>query len=390
MQKNSYLKQKFNKNWYGLAIWSCYFFLKLGLYFTDKINFHAFTNLLFAIFLLVPTETKIMRRTFRAISLILALILFWYDSKLPGINSVIDNFSLILTFNLSYVADLIGRMVNWLYILYGVIAFVVFKILILNRKVSLFFTGITFIGLIGLCLIQYTKLIDVFNQFRDQYTDTSILYNRNQLAVMKQNKGDIPSILSQFYSEESTKQVAFPKNLPSDAQPFEILVLNICSLSWYDLQSMHLSQAPLLSKFDVLFTHFNSATSYSGPAALRLIHASCGQLTHQGLYSNLQCNLFNDLAGLGFEKELMLDYDGKFDEYLDTIRKFGDFRASVLSQQGIPVSLQAFDNSPLYDDQQLFDRWTKRTHQPLLLILCLYMMVIIIQIKLKLQIIKHV
>ena len=33
---------------------------------------------------------------------------------------------------------------------------------------------------------------------------------------------------------------------------------------------------PFLKRFDVLFTNFNSAASYSGPASLRVLHGTCG------------------------------------------------------------------------------------------------------------------
>ncbi len=41
----------------------------------------------------------------------------------------------------------------------------------------------------------------------------------------------------------------------------------------------------LFDRFDILFTAFDSAASYSGPAAIRLLRGNCGATTHQELYS---------------------------------------------------------------------------------------------------------
>ncbi|MDI5677545.1 cellulose biosynthesis protein BcsG, partial [Salmonella enterica subsp. enterica serovar Anatum] len=41
-----------------------------------------------------------------------------------------------------------------------------------------------------------------------------------------------------------------------------------------DVEAAGLMSHPLWSHFDILFKHFNSGTSYSGPAAIRLLRAS--------------------------------------------------------------------------------------------------------------------
>lgn len=356
--------QRFNHNWYGLSTWSCYFFLKIALFYSNKINFHALENFVFALVLMIPIQHKIYRRIFRIFAVCVAVSLFWHDSKLPGLRSVMDNFSLLLSFNLDYILNLMNRVVDWKYLALGIVIFFIIKFLLINRKLSLFTTAVTILGIVSVGIFQSIGLKNHFNGLRDDFSDSEMLYDRSNLQVSTENKGDIESIVTKFYSDESHRQVNFSKALTPQAQPFEILVLNICSLSWDDLKTVGLSNASLFAQSDILFTHFNSATSYSGPAALRLIHASCGQLTHRGLYSNLQCNLFNDLAQLGFQKELVLDHNGKFDEYLETIEKYGDFKTPMMSQQGIPVALQAFDNSPLYDDTALLNKWLQRQHAP--------------------------
>ncbi|MGQ7156325.1 cellulose biosynthesis protein BcsG, partial [Escherichia coli] len=101
--------------------------------------------------------------------------------------------------------------------------------------------------------------------------------------------------LNNFYNAEAKRKSTFPSSLPADAQPFELLVINICSLSWSDIEAAGLMSHPLWSHFDIEFKNFNSATSYSGPAAIRLLRASCGQTSHTNLYqpANNDCYLFD-------------------------------------------------------------------------------------------------
>ncbi|MDR8345411.1 cellulose biosynthesis protein BcsG, partial [Acinetobacter baumannii] len=107
---------------------------------------------------------------------------------------------------------------------------------------------------------------------------------------------------------------------------------------------------PLWKHFDIVFKNFNSATSYSGPAAVRLLRASCGQLSHTNLYqpSGADCYLFENLAKLGFNQQLMLGHNGLFGDFLKELRSLGGMQSPLMDQTGLPVSLQAFDGSPVY------------------------------------------
>lgn len=136
-------------------------------------------------------------------------------------------------------------------------------------------------------------------------------------------------------------------------------MINICSLSWSDIEAAGLMDHPLWKHFDIVFKNFNSATSYSGPAAVRLLRASCGQLSHSNLYqpSGSECYLFENLAKLGFNQQLMLGHNGLFGDFLKELRSLGGMQSPLMDQKGLPVSLQAFDGSPVYDDLATLNRW---------------------------------
>ena len=69
-----------------------------------------------------------------------------------------------------------------------------------------------------------------------------------------------------------------------NGQPFDVVVLNICSLATVDLNAIGVEPRNLFADFDILFSQFNSATSYSGPAAIFL--SKLGQKQVKSNYLN--------------------------------------------------------------------------------------------------------
>ena len=117
---------------------------------------------------------------------------------------------------------------------------------------------------------------------------------------------------------------------------------------------------PLWKHFDIVFKNFNSATSYSGPAAVRLLRASCGQLSHTTCISRpAPIATCLKTAKLGFNQQLMLGHNGLFGDFLKELRSLGGMQSPLMDQTGLPVSLQAFDGSPVYEDLAVLNRWLK-------------------------------
>ena len=74
-----------------------------------------------------------------------------------------------------------------------------------------------------------------------------------------------------FYEKEKERAVKMPEALPEDFTPFGIVIVNICSLSDDDLNATAMAAHPVFRRFDLRFESFNSATSYSTPASMRLL-----------------------------------------------------------------------------------------------------------------------
>lgn len=357
--------------WRGLSGWNFYFLVKFALLWAGYLNFHPMLNLVFLAFLLVPIPQYKLHRIRHWIAIPLGFMLFWHDTWLPGPESIVSQGSQIAGFSADYIWDLVTRFINWNMI--G--AF--FVLLVLWLFISQWLRVTVFVSAIMIWLVA-SPLLPSFTLWPAGQPTTAAANNAPNTgggAIVATNaapaNNDIPAQtepptsanltnwLNTFYASEQKRKTTFPDALPADAQPFDVLIINICSLSWSDIEAAGLMEHPLWKHFDLLFKNFNSATSYSGPAAARLLRASCGQLSHANLYqpSGSECYLFENLAKLGFTQQLMLGHNGVFGDFLKELRSLGGIQSPLMDQSGLPVILQGFDGSPVYDDQATLNRW---------------------------------
>ncbi|UMJ81885.1 cellulose biosynthesis protein BcsG [Klebsiella pneumoniae] len=360
--------------WRGLGGWNFYFLVKFALLWAGYLNFHPMLNLVFLAFLLVPIPREKLHRIRHWIAIPLGFALFWHDTWLPGPESIFSQGSQIAGFSASYIWDLIVRFINWSMV--G--AF--FVLLVLWLFISQWLRVTVFVSAMVVWL-AVSPLLPAFTLWPSGQPTTAAATtaqantgaNAAAGAASSPANSDIPpqtepptsanltNWLNAFYTAEQKRKTPFPDQLPADAQPFDLLVINICSLSWSDIEAAGLMDHPLWKHFDIVFKNFNSATSYSGPAAVRLLRASCGQLSHTNLYqpSGADCYLFENLAKLGFNQQLMLGHNGLFGDFLKELRSLGGMQSPLMDQTGLPVSLQAFDGSPVYEDLAVLNRWLK-------------------------------
>lgn len=349
------------QSWRGLGAWNYYFLLKFVLLSQGYLNFDALSNLVFAAVLLFPLRSLRLHRWRQWVALPFGLALLYHDTWLPGWRSIVNQGADVAGFSVSYLLELADRFINWQWIA------VAFALLVGYLFISQWLRLTTF-TVIALLWVNLSGVI-------------MPLFTHSSAPVVAQNTAAAPAqvapsgtdntvngpptnanlnaYLDQFYQNERRKATKFPDALPADAQPFDLLVINICSLAWSDLDAVNLSNSPLWSRFDFVFSNFNSATAYSGPASIRLLRASCGQPSHHDLYqpAGQQCYLFDDLARLGFTSQLAMDHTGVFGNYIGNLRDDADMKAPLMSQAGLGYELTSFDGSPIFNDGQLFSRW---------------------------------
>ena len=361
--------------WRGLSGWNLYFLAKFGLLWAGYLNFHPMMNLVFMAFLLFPLPNSRLHRWRHWIAIPLGIGLFWHDTWLPGPESIMSQGSQIAGFSADYIWDLVTRFINWQMV--GAFFVLVVAWLFLNQWIR-----ITVFVVAAMVWVNVGPLLPSINLWSTGQATTATAAATSSAPAAAAGSttasGDLPAQtaaptsdnlnawLNSFYASESKRTTTFPAQLPEDAQPFDLLVINICSLANSDIEAAGLMQHPLWSHFDIRFSNFNSATSYSGPAAIRLLRASCGQPSHTNLYqpAGNQCYLFDNLSKLGFTQHLMLDHNGVFGDFLKEVRENGGMQSPLMDQSKLPVNLLSFDGSPVYDDLAVLDRWLQSPDMP--------------------------
>ncbi|WP_312043946.1 cellulose biosynthesis protein BcsG [Erwinia sp.] len=352
-------------HWRGLGGWNFYFLIKFALLWFGYLNFHALTNLVFLAWLLLPMPSERLHRWRNWISVPIGFALFWHDTWLPGPQSIASEGSQLVGFSGAYLLDLVNRFVNWQMIGAGFVLLVIYLFVSqwvrVSVLVSLMLLWINVVNMAG----PSFALLPTKEVTPPVALNTASQPNRAATSANAMDQSAPPTsanltaYLNKFYASEKQRTTAFPDSLPADSAPFDILIVNICSLSWSDTEVAQLRDHPLWKHFDIVLNNYNSATGYSGPAGIRLLRASCGQTSHSDLYkpTDRRCYLFDNLAKLGFKEQLMMDHTGVFGNYLQELRDDGDLQAPLMSQAGIGASWTSFDSSPVFNDGELMQRW---------------------------------
>jgi cellulose synthase operon protein YhjU len=354
-------------NWLGLGNWNLYFLCKLALLWGGYLNFHPLANLVFAAFLLFPLSSPGLRRARMWIALPAGIGLFYHDTWLPGVESIVSQGGHLFSFSADYWLELFARFINWEMVGIGFVMLTAYLFLAQWLR----FTPWVIASL--LCLWLSPMLVSVVPEGKAMVSSRESRPVQEddepgQVELVQQLEQSAPpttanlnTYLNDFYQAERERETRFPQQLPAGATPFDVLIINICSLAWSDVETSGLQQHPVWRHFDLMFDSFNSATSYSGPASIRLLRASCGQPSHQDLYQPApkQCLLLDNLALLGFEKQVAMDHSGTFGNYLKELKELVSLETEPMSREGLPNDLMSFDGESIYRDDALFARWLK-------------------------------
>jgi cellulose synthase operon protein YhjU len=326
-----------------LGLWNVYFLAKLLLLWRGMIGFHALENLAFAALLLVPLASRQARRWRNLACLPLAAALLYYDSWLPPAARAWSEAGRISGFSATYLLELAGRFVNWQLIALLALGWAAYRIAAVYVRV-------------GVPVMAALLVLAVVQPAPPAATGAVPA----QAASAAAPANDTDGALRDFFAREAGRKVVFAA-APDHAAPFDIVLIHICSLSWDDLQMAGLADHPLWKQFDFLLRQFNSASSYSGPAALRLQLAACGQRSHIDLFNpaSPDCMLMPSLRSAGYQQNLVLNHDGHFDDFLKLIRTQG-VTGAPMPLDGMEAPMRSFDDSPIYDDLAVLTRWQQQ------------------------------
>ena len=339
-----------------MGSWNLYFLLKLFLYAKGIVVPLWIANLLFIVVLAYPIKRRWIRMVRSVVAVVVAIPLIYYESNLPPFMHVLDQFDSLKGFTPGYMQELFARFLPAKVILTGLAALLAYYVL--NRWIRV--SSFILIAFLAMPLWNLASQLS-FGGVGAASTQAQRANSGAPAAPLLQSS-NYEAILKQFRQTESQRLVTFNHIDPQPDAQFDVLVLQICSLSWDDLDAAKAKNNPLLSHFDYLFSNFSSAASYSGPAAIRLLRADCGQEAHKDLYAAVpqSCNIFPTLAAAGFAPQVLFNHDGRYDDFIgDVTRNIGIPGIKPFPIESAAVSMQAFDGSPVRDDYSVLESWWK-------------------------------
>lgn len=348
----------------GLGLWNVYFIAKFALAHYEYLTLNFLYNGLLLLFILLPLKNRFLRLVRTGLALIAATALLYSESWLPGPDSIISNAQNIAGFSAMYVAQLIVDFVNVKMVIWGIVIVLAYLLIKNWVRLTVFTLGYF------ICLVLQPYYV-AWTTKPAVEQNVEVVAQNEPSQPQQETNADPSAITSEtidkwytaFLDYEKGRRAEFPQGLSANDTPFEIILMNICSLSNDDLLASDLMNHPVLSEFNIRFDHFNSATSYSGPATLRLLNAVCGQVNHDSLYDGRrpECEIMNRLDQLGYRQHLYLDHRGQYDNYLQTLRDKAGLMAPLESTAKYPVRYMAFDDEEISDDLAVLRDWQRKT-----------------------------
>lgn len=363
-KKKSFRDRLMNIEFKGLGIWSGYFVFKIVLFFLGMINFCIHKNVALAVFLCIRFRGK-WSVAANIIGLVLAVMLLYHDSYLPSIEQILAQKSNLEGFSFSYALNFLLDFVS-LPILFGFVGCIAGSVLL---KDFIRITTCVFTGFIAVAVYSYYGESSI-NQSDDalakcEPNESGNLAQSNSSDIPKMNKTASSAVLEDYLTNflefEHSRRVSMPDKLNDGFEPFDIVVLNVCSLANDDLDAASMTSHPVFRSFDAKFDNFSGATSYSTPASLRFLRSQCGQETEAEMYRERrqECELLSSLNKLGFATGVYLDHNGEYGNYLSSLASYGGLTTRPENQQLLTIKYRSFDNSPIFSDRDLFEQYIK-------------------------------
>ena len=339
-----------------MSFWSLYFLATIVLHHLGYLKVQLGWNVLLAVYVYWPIKSKNLRRLRLIIGSLAALFLLWCESQLPHPVYAFQQLKLLSGFSLEYLLELAARMVNY-YILLAILICVIVYI-VLGRRVR--FASFVWLGFLSILLWHNDPEPQ---NFAAQRANTEHTEHDETLLVEPTSISASNTQLENFFDKERLKHLSFNN---SSVKNFDVILLHVCSLSWDDLAFIQLSDHHFISKANIIFKQFNTATSYSGPASLRVLHGNCGQQKHSDLYSSsdASCFVFPSLETAGFQTHALLNHDGKFDNFGKELEDRGGLRGKLELPSGPGATLRSFDNSLIYGDYDVLSKWHAENIKP--------------------------
>lgn len=334
-----------------MGFWSFYFFAKIGAFCAGFIGLHVWQNLAFALFVALPAGSRRwLRIAKQCVAVPLGIALAHHDSWLPPAQRIVEQWSMLSGFSFSYLLELTGRFINPQFVLALFLGLLLYWLLSRKLRLSSF-------AILALLLAPWLGRV---SGAVAPAAPAPVVASTGAQAAGSSTQ-DLSAMLDAFHAREQQRKLHLSKPA-DDNTPFDIILLQICSLAWDDLAYVNAREHPLLSHFDVRFDNFSSAASYSGPAAIRLLRSACGQSAHEKLYAPPppECTLMDQLEAAGFTRQWAMNNDGVYGDMRSDIIDRGRVGATLFPLAGLQPMLRAFSGDPYFRDYDVLSAWWKQ------------------------------
>lgn len=328
-----------------LGWWNVFILTKAVLYLTGRMDFLIGLNIALVLFLLLEADSPTAGKIKNSVAILLSIVLVITELGFP----IFSLPSLVTDGNFDAIIQPIFSAILYREFLLAPVLLAT-AYYYFSRTIE--FGIVSCIAVTGAALL-HSGIIDVL--LHSQPSSKGVEQAVAEAIDSHPDDTELNTLLSTFFTSESARSIEFADDSPG----FDIVILSVCSLAWDDLDLTGLRTHPLFDEFDIVFDNFNSATSYSGPALIRLLRANCGQQDHPALFKapSSVCLMASRLDKLGYQQSLVMNHDGVFDNFLGLMREFGGLKAPLLDQSNLEVAQKAFDGSPVYDDGSALNSW---------------------------------
>lgn len=329
-----------------------YFLFKFGLYFMNLSGFDFALNLVLFLLCLFSIRVKTLNKIYKTILIIFGLVLIYHDSYLPMLSPqvVYDEKGIAGVFELlsTFVSDYFDFSYLGIFVLLFIAVFFINDFLKVTTIVVICFITVACLNISALSVAKESKSQSVENVVADSADIPPQIGTADSQGV--------ENYLQTFLELERQRIVTMPSTLPENFTPFDIVIVNICSMATDDIEASNLLKHPLFRTFDFSFDTFNSVSSYSTPSSLRLLRSNCGQMTEAQMYKERrsECELITSVEQLGYQSEVYFDHNGKYGDYLKTLHDLGGLNENIHDLSKLAVKYNAFDGSAIRSDSDLF------------------------------------
>lgn len=329
-----------------------YFLFKFGLYFMNLSGFDFALNLVLFLLCLFSIRVKSLNKIYKAFLILFGLVLLYHDSYLPMLSPQVvyaeKGFSGVFELLSTFVSDYFDFSYLGFFVLAFIAVFFINDFLKVTTIVVICFITVACLNISALSVAKESKSQAVENVVADSADIPPQIGTADSQGV--------ENYLQTFLELERQRIVTMPSTLPENFTPFDIVIVNICSMATDDIEASNLLKHPLFRTFDFSFDTFNSVSSYSTPSSLRLLRSNCGQMTEAQMYKERrsECELITSVEQLGYQSEVYFDHNGKYGDYLKTLHDLGGLNENIHDLSKLSVKYNAFDGSAIRSDSDLF------------------------------------